>query len=264
MPVDIGTEKTVTWSTTTGKTVTLTVTRPDGVQAEAVSATEASGTYSVDVATPLAGRYLLAWENTTDSVTYTDTLEVWPTDPRFLISLDDAAASLQWNAASKADAVSMGMLRLYVAAATPIIEDIAGAVLVRTVEQFADGGKTGVLLWERPSDIITVEVDGVAITDYVVNKSAAILYRGRYGERFDQGRQIIRIVYKTGEDGVAPNLQLATRELVRHLWQVGQQATQGVPAEYGQRPMGTTPSGFAVPNRVIELASATHTLPGVA
>lgn len=264
MPVDIGTEKTVTWSTTAGKTVTLTVTRPDGVQAEAVTATEASGTYSVDVATPLAGRYLLAWENTTDSVTYTDTIEVWPADPRFLISLDDAFAALQWTDRTADKTKNADSVRLYVAAATPIIEDITGTVLVRMVEQYADGGKTGVLLWERPSEILTVEVDGSEITDYVTNKSAAILYRGRHGERFDDGRQLIRIVYKTGEDAVAPNLQLATRELVRHLWQVGQQVPSGSPVSYGDKPMGLTPSGFAVPNRVIELCGTTYKLPGIA
>ncbi|QPE05309.1 hypothetical protein IT882_04370 [Microbacterium schleiferi] len=264
MPIDLGTEQTVTWTTTTSHTVTVTVTRPDGTQLDAVSATETFDTYSATVATPLAGRYLLRWDDTTADVVYTDTIDVWPADPRFLISVDDAMESLQWNTASKADTASRDMVRLYVAAATPIIEDIAGAVLIRTVEQYADGGKTGVLLWDRPSEVLSVEVDGTAITDYVVNKSAAILKRGKYGERFDPGFQVVRILYRTGSEGVAPNLQLATRELVRHLWQVGQQTIEGVPGSYGDRPMGVTPSGFAVPKRVLELASATHSLPGVA
>lgn len=263
MPHDLGSTVAVSWTTTASHTVTLAVTLPDGSALDpAPTVTENAGTYSADVVGTLAGRYLLTWTDTTDTVKHTDTIEVWPADPRFLISFEDATQSLGWRAADTA--ANGAQLRLYIAAATPIIEDIAGAVLVRTVEQFADGGRRGIALWHRPDEVTAVEVDGVEITDYVPNLNAGIVYRGRYGEMFDPGRQIVKITYTVGAAQVQPNIQLGTKELVRHLWQIGQQITSGVPVDYGQTPMGLTPSGFAVPKRVIELCSTSYTLPGIA
>jgi hypothetical protein len=62
---------------------------------------------------------------------------------------------------------------------------------------------------------------------------------------------------------VPQNVRLATRELVRHHWQIGKQ---------GQRPGGGgapsaeawTPSGFAVPRRVIELCGGNARIDGFA
>lgn len=263
MPIDLGTEHDVTWTTATSQSVTVQVIRPDGETIDpAVTTTGVDHTATVP--TTIAGRYLVTWTNTTSDEVYTDTFEVWPADPRFLISIDDAMDSLQWRDGDRA--AKRDMLRLYVAAATPVIEDIVGAVIVRTIVQHANGGKTGVVLWERPSEITEVQVDGQTITDYVADLSAAIVYRGRHGERFLPGKQIVRITYKTGSESVSPNIQLATRELVRHLWQIGQQITTGTAVSYGDRPQGLalTPSGFAVPKRVIELCAGTYKLPGIA
>lgn len=261
MSIELGSNATVSWDRTAGHTVTLSITKPDGTL-NTPTVTSVAGKFSAIFAASLAGRYLLTWLDDTDDVKYTDIVEVWPADPRFLVSTNEALAQLKWNNATVA--ASTDQLRLYVAAATPIIEDITGAILQRTVEQYADGGRTGVALWERPDEIISVEVDDTLVTDYVLNKNAAIVYRGRHGERFRDGTQIVKVTYSTGFDQIPPNVKLATLELIRHLWQIGQQISQGAPVEYGSRPMGTTPSGFAVPNRVLELCSSTYSLPGMA
>ncbi len=262
MPVDVGSSATVEWrADAAGDSATLTVTAPDGTTSSPTP-DESSGTFTATFAVTLAGRYLLRWENTTDDVVWVDTLEVWPADPRFLISFGDAVQSLQWRDADRAR--HGDMLRLYIAAATPIIEDITGAILDLTIEQHANGGKTGVALWERPEEVTSVTIDGAAHEAYVVNANAGIVYYDRNGTRFPPGRQIVKITYTTGGAQIAPNIQLATRELVRHLWQIGQQAIEGQPVDYGDRPMGTTPSGFAVPKRVIELCASTYSLPGTA
>lgn len=261
MPIDIGSSVDLSWEAPTGNSVAVTVLRPDGSDVTP-EVTESGGTFSATTTAELAGRYLVTWHDSTATEKYVDTFEVWPADPRMLISLDDAVQHLQWRAP---DVQEHGdTIRLYIAAATPIIEDLVGAVIKRTVVQYADGGRTGVALWERPDEIISVEVDGTEVTDCVTNTQAAIVYRGRYGEQFAEGRQIVKITYTTGAAQIAPNIQLATRELVRHLWQVGQQVLTGQPIEYGDRPMGTTPSGFAVPKRVIELCASTYSLPGTA
>lgn len=264
MPIITGTDVEVTWergAAADGNTATLQVTYPDGTVVD-LDPTESGGTFTDTVTTELAGRYVLLWTDSTAEVTHVDTLEVWPEDPRYLISFDDAAKSLQWRDSDRAE--NGDMLRLYIAAATPIIEDIAGAVLARTITQPADGGKTGIALWERPEEVTSVTIDGAEYTGFVSNLNAAIVYYDRHGSRFPSGRQIVTVTYTTGASQIAPNIQLGTRELVRHLWQIGQQAVEGGFTEYGQTPMGRTPSGFAVPKRVIELVSPSYSLPGTA
>lgn len=264
MPVIVGSTTTVEWARAAGHSVTLTVTRPDGTAETPIPASEGTGTYAADVDAAQPGRYLLSWTDTTDDVHDVDILDVWPEDPRYLISIDQAVTGMQWSAADRTK--HLESLALYVAATTEVIEDICGAVLIRTVEQIADGGRTGVALWERPASITSVTVNGDAKTDYVVNLNAGIVYADRNGSRFADGIQNIVITYRTGAESVQPSIQLAARELVRHLWQIGQQASGGHVPAYAQNPkqMGLTPSGFAVPNRVIELCGNHYALPGMA
>lgn len=229
-----------------------------------LAVTEDGGVYSAELPCDLPGRYVLHWHDVTDSVTHVDILDVWPTDPRFLISLDDAADALQWRDADKK--AKLDSLAVYVAAATEVIEDITGAVLVRTIVQPSDGGRTGVALWERPSSIASVTVNGAAATGYVTNLNAAIVYADGRGGRFADGVQNIVITYQVGAEAVPTSIRLAARELIRHLWQLGQQAGSPPQPALPTNPQQTTMtrSGFAVPNRVIELCGNHYALPGIA
>lgn len=263
--VDIGTTATVSWKNAAAS-ATLTVTAPDGTTTTP-TVTTASGTHTAPVPTVQAGRHLLTWSApaTTPDTKFVDMLDVWPADPRFLISMDDAAAALRWRPAdvtARADD-----LRLYNAAATEVIEDISGAVLVRTVEQYADGGKTGVALWERPDAILGVEVDGVMYTDYRENLSAAIVYAGKDPTlRFVDGRQIVKVTYRVGAATIPPSVRTAVRILLRHMVSVDQApvpVSGGNPANQASETV-STPSGFMVPRRVLELVQNRRTLPGLA
>lgn len=262
--VDIGTTTTVSW-TNGAASAKLTVTAPDGT-VSTPTVTTASGIHTAPVPTGQAGRHLLSWEAPaiTPTTTFVDMLDVWPADPRFIISMDDAAAALRW---SVADITKNGdTLRLYNAAATEVIEDIAGAVLVRTVDQFEDGGETGVLLWERPDEILSVKVDGVAYTDYVADMAAGIVYAGvSTGTRFPSGRQVVQVTYRVGAATIPPTVRTAVRILLRHMVTIDQAP---VPVT-GGNPLGAsevvpTPSGFMVPRRVLELVQHRRTLPGLA
>lgn len=267
MPDIVGSTATLEWvlpAAAVGHSVTLRVTNPDGTTTDpAVSAGATAGTFQATLDTAWPGRHLLTWTDTTDDTVHVDILDVWPADPRYLISVDDAATGLQWSAADLQK--HRESLSLYVAAATEVIEDITGAVLIRTVTQTADGGRTGVALWERPSSIVSVTVDGATVTDFIPNLNAGIVYADRHGSRFADGIQNIVITYKVGSERVPPSIQLAAKELVRHLWQIGQQAA-GLATGYAPNPqqMGQTRSGFAVPRRVIELCGNHYALPGIA
>ncbi len=256
--IDLGTATTVSWALGEAEqTVVLTVTLPDGTTDKPTVAA-AAGTYSATVATPQAGRYLLSWSKAAaPAKTYSDLLDVWPEDPRFIVPLEEMISALR----ARGDSVPAGDksdMRLFIAAATPVIEDIVGAVLVATKTQTADGGKTGIALWERADEVTSVTVNGqeqTAGTDYVVNLNAGIVYAGSTTapSRFTAGRQNVVITYRVGSTVVPPNVRLATIELVRHQWQMGRQGRHSDIAAADQQ--ARTPSGFAVPKRVLELCA---------
>ena len=65
------------------------------------------------------------------------------------------------------------------------------------------------------------------------------------------GLRNVQVTLSVGSARIAPNVRLAALEEIRYLWQIGRQG----PRPVGDTPDSTswTPSGFAVPKRVIEL-----------
>lgn len=247
-----------------GGNPTCTVTRPDGTPTTAVvTKPSTAGLYWGSVASSnQAGRWRGVFTGTganSGKLPYTDVIDVWPADPRLIIGLADARAEL--NHVSN---VNDDELRLYIAAATPVIEEIVGAVLVATKTETFDGGKSAVLLSERASTVTSVTVDGVATTNYVANLDSGIVYSGSSGAPtcFTAGRQNVVVTYTTGSSTIDPNVVLAARVVVAHLYQNGQQARRGK----NQPDVTVLPSGFAVPTRAIELCAASkhRRMPGFA
>lgn len=256
--VDLGDATTVIWNAPVTGTTVLTVTLPDGTTATPSVVDTAAPVYSAVVATPQAGRYLLTWEQAATDQLYTDVLNVWPGDPRFIVSVEDMISAIrQTTTVSDSDRSDM---RLIVAAATEVIEDIVGAVLVRTVTQKANGGSGAVVLHEIPTAVTGV-VSAVTLTEgtgFVVDYSAGIVYSGTASSPswFTSGRQNITLTYTVGAATVKPNIRLATIELCRHMWQIGRQTIQRarIPGETVTE-LVSTPSGFLVPKRVMELCA---------
>lgn len=259
--IDLGADVPVSWvAGVAGATVTLAVTRPDGEPVDpAPEVTDDDKTYSATVSATIPGRYLLSWsQSAPTAAAYTDVFDVWPADPRFLIPLADMVAAIRQT--TPVSASDMSDMRLFIASATPIIEDIVGAVLADTRTQDGDGGKTGIALWERPETVTSVTVNGVPWTveeQYIVDTNAGIVYAGSRvsRRRFPPGQLNVQIAYTVGSGVIKPNIKMATIELVRHLWQLGRQSRGAVIPGETQPQMGYTPSGFAVPNRVLELCA---------
>ena len=156
--VDVGDTTIVSWALgEAGKTVVLTVTDPVGATSTPTVTEAQQGIYTASLTTALAGRYVLRW--TTTGAAHSDIINVWPADPRFIISFAEAVAALRWREAEVEKYAED--LRLHIASATEVLEDIVGAVLVRTVIQTADGGEAGVMLTQRPETVTSVEVHGV-------------------------------------------------------------------------------------------------------
>lgn len=253
--VDLGSLAKVIWADApSGSTPSVALTRPDGTPGVPGPVAFLTQTrFEADFLADMAGRWLVRWSSTGEAAAYADVVDVWPADPRFLIPLDEAAKGLKWTAATPPERSED--LRLYVAAATPVIEDITGPLLVRTEVHATWGGAGAVLLPGNPSGIVSVVANGVPVTDFVPDLNAGVVHAGtRFApSSFPTGEVVV--TYTVGAVEIPPNLRLAVRELVRHWWQIGMQATGGAIRGTSAEDEVFTQSGYAVPRRVMQLCA---------
>ena len=234
------------------------VTRPDGASGSIT--TSGSGSSWTGTYTPaLAGRYSIVW--TSGSTVRNDVLDVWPAAPTALISLDDAAQAVGGGQA--VSAAHRDLLPLFIAAAGQVVEDITGPLgVVAKTETFDGEGRNALLLPVTGVTVTGVTVDGVAYTTFVVDGPAGIVYAGATGAGSwsSAGRRNVVVSYTVGSTASVPAaVRLAVMEQTKFLWQVHRQGAT-------RDDLGYTPSGFAVPRMVQELAltATTTAAPGFA
>lgn len=195
-----------------------------------------------------------------------------------IITLQQARTSLRIPAGQTVDDADLQDL---IDSATGPMEDLCGPILSRACDEWHDGGWKTVRLLQAPAISVTAVIEcygaGYARTlneqaldggafdafGYTVDLVDGVITRRISGQAgfFIGGSRNIHVTYTAGRATVPPNLIRATRRLVRWLWQTEMQ---------GQRPSGatpeavsTTPSGYAVPNAVVELCAAERRLPGL-
>lgn len=248
--------------------VVLTITLPDGSTAAPAITAAGSGVYAPTtpyVATQ-EGHYLIRWVATgTNASTKADVANVLAADPRFIISLAEARTVLGLAAANTTKDED---LRGYIAAVTPIVEDIAGPVLAATKTWTDSGGRTSIVLPYKPAAITSVVEDGVTLTagtDYVTNLKAGVITRGSSSSPrpFAAGQQNVVVTYTVGAAVVTEAVIRATRIILKQMWQAD---IQGYRPSFGAPDSDTvlTPSGFLVPKRALELLQPTPNMPGFA
>lgn len=247
-------------------TVVCTITLPDASTATPTVSHPSTGVYTISFPTTQAGRHLLRWVTTGPAQVQTDVFWVAPTDPGMIISLAEARLALR-NVSSASTATDEDLRSLIVSATAPM-EDLCGAIVPRSCDEWHDGGGRTIALLNTPLTVVSAvaesygnftrtltlqELSGSSFDSYgyTVDLSTGILTRrtsGRDGA-FAPGRRNVHVTYTAGRAVLPPNLISATRRLVRWLWQIEQQ---------GQRPNGSapdaattsTPSGFQVPTVV--------------
>jgi len=243
MPVTVGGYADLTWKDAPpGVAPSVTVTRPDG---EASSPTVTDGVARYPAIFP--GRHLVSWAAGEER--FVDILDVWPEDPRYLISLDDALDAIRARL-PQAQAAARDQLQVYVAAATWVVENITGPILVANqVRRSRYNGRAIVL--PAPGQVTSVLVGGVLAADraYEVDEDAGIVYLDA------PAGAMVTVHYVVGSSTIPANVRLATREQVRFLWQVGNQGARSSGTATDTTPF--IPEGFAVPRRVIELLQST-------
>lgn len=254
--VDLGSTYTAEWKTRPeSATLSVEVIRPDGTTG-AASIDQATGKASI--VADMAGRWRISW-SADNGLVYTDLFAVWPTDPRFLISIDDAVEGLN---AGRANSAYIDDLRLYIAAATPVIEDITGPILLSTITMSAAGGGSSILLNWAAKSVTQVSIDGVPFANWYVEHG--ILYAGTRQQLATFPAGTLTAIVQIGGDSVPPNIRLAARELVRHWVQIGKQGAGGSGIRQDATDEVFTPSGFAVPRRVVELCTPHEQIGGFA
>ena len=255
MPVIVGASAPVSWVSGGASAATLAVQLPDTTAlTPAPTVTVTAGTQSATIVTTQPGRHLLTW--TLAGVTFVDIVDVWPPDPRYIISLSDALSILGSVPPSQQDAIA-----LYVATATYVIEFLSGPVISDARTYLADGPRTSVVLPAAPVQVTAVSLGGVLLDPalYQVDEDAGIVFAS-----FPTGpARNISIAYRVGRATIPANLRDAAAELINHLWSSGRRT--GTPGRMdAPADMVATPFGFAVPRRVVELCSLTPNAGGFA
>lgn len=243
----VGEAAALSWTPTegSGSSATLSVVLPDGTTLTPAPTVSGTSTFTATVTPSQAGRHLLTWSRGTARLV--DVLDAWPAVPRYLISVDDAAAAVgQGTTLSQA---KRDELQLHIAAASAVVEDITGPLVKSTRTATRDGGRPAVVLPHTGVTVSSVTVDGTALaaSAYVVDSGAGVIYAA--SGVFASGRANVVVAYTTGDNVIPPQARLACREQVKFLWQVHYQGAT-------RDDLGYTPSGFAVPRMVEELCAS--------
>lgn len=200
-----------------------------------------------------------------------------------LVTLAEAKNAINLTAASQ-DVE----LAAYVTAVSRRLDDLCGPIVVRTVtEQHAGGGST---LFLRQAPVSpTAATTVTTVTEYSggtpqVLTAESLTVNGAYGYQFDArlgvitrragwatttfGTQTVVVVYQAGRYAttatVDAKFKQAAAMMLAHLWRREQGAGTVTFNEFGTNDAGGTPSGFAIPNAVIELLQYELRSPAVA
>lgn len=196
--------------------------------------------------------------------------------PTALVDLATLKTHLQIGSTTSYDAE----LSRFIARATPIIETLAGPVIQRTVtaEQHNNVNGRTLALIERPIVSITTCTEYIGRVTYAVTTAATPDQTGTYGATLDPDRgvltrwavgtprnwaQTVWVTYVAGRSAVPDNVEQATLELIRHMWETQRGDSTGRPVP-GFDQGGVVIAGYAVPNRVVEMLGEQERIDGFA
>lgn len=270
-----------------GGVVTLTITQPDGTVAASPTIVNTSvGLYEATFNPTLVGRHDVRWVNTgTNPCSYTDSFEVGPVRPGYLLSLADARSTLRL-----VDTTDDDELRGVLAALTTVVEDVVGPVAVRSVTEVHNLGYQGgnpnytawggvygspaggyggywPVYWAQKREIVLNERPVVSLVSLAPVLSNGITYLPGDCD-LDTNTGIIRkldgygffgplrITYTAGRTTTPANIAEGAKEVLRYVWESRRgHATARPSAPSDVLPGATlvpTPSGWLIPNRAME------------
>jgi len=245
----------------------LTVTLPDQTTLSVPTvAPTSTGTYAYDYPSVQAGRHTVRWVATgVNAGAYVDVFDVREAAPPMLFSLASAKAKLDIPATSTGDDEE---LREFIEATTAAVEFFVGPVARRTVQQVVQGDREAWLLhttpvlavtaitplqsWQQAIDVSVLDVDGR--TGILRRTDWLWFFSGDY-----------RVTYTAGRAIVPPNVSLAAKLILQHLWRTNFGAARGPSVSDDFLATEQVPGfGYAIPNRALQLLQGDRQLEGFA
>jgi hypothetical protein len=237
----------------------LTVTLPDDTTAVVDPVAPAStGVYSYAYPTVQAGRHQVRWLATGANATaYTDVFDVRAAAPPMLFSLASAKAKLDIPATSTGDDEE---LREFIEATTAAVEFFVGPVARRTVQQVVQGDREAWVLHTTPVLTVTAITplqswqQAIDVSALDVDSHTGILRRTDWLWFFSGD---YRVTYTAGRAIVPPNVSLAAKLILQHLWRTKYGAARGATSSDDFLATEQVPGfGYAIPNRALQLLQA--------
>lgn len=242
--------------------VTLTVTLPDLTTAVPAVTNPSAGIYQADYTPTMAGRHTARWVATgVNASGYSDIFDVREATPPYLVSLYDMKQHLNLTTA-----VDDEELRGFIEAATRVVENVVGPVVVRTVSEVHGPGN--LLTLNHPpvlalASIAPVWTGGItyAVGDVDLDATTGIV------RRLDGTPFVgpLRVTYSAGRRIVPATMTMAAKVIVGHMWETQRGHIQA------RRPSSRTDDltpipgiSFMVPRRVLELLDPDRRMPMMA
>ena len=200
-----------------GSSVTLTLIAPDGTTTTPSVTHVSTGVYTCTATASMAGRYLGQWSSSgANAGGEPQAFWVLPATP--IVTVAEFKRHLGVVLTEDDDELS-----IFIAAAIPIVESVAGPLTSQTITETFDGGRHEVRLRYLPTAVTSVTEFGrtlTANTEYIVNTDYGFVRRGTtyFNLAFFDGSQNITVTYTTGPTVVAANAQMAVKEMAKYLW----------------------------------------------
>lgn len=231
--------------------VVLTVTLPDGTTTAPTVTRTSTGVYTAAYTPTVAGRFVAAWVATGANASASSTVYNVSTTVQPIVSLADVRTFLGVNATDNDD-----LLRHILEAVSDVCERFTKKAWRRqTVTETHSTYDSDYLHLRRVPvvSVSSVTVNGVAFTDYTVDKRAGLLRPGTSIAEYDWQDSFagITVTYVAGPaDGVVPpNIRQGCLLLARHMWDT-QRGGSNMPRQLEPSEDYNPALGFYVPNRV--------------
>lgn len=246
--------------------VTLTIIKPDGTSSTPTitNPPTLTGVYGYTLASATQyGRWVGVWSFTMVGGaigTYTQTFNVDVLDPGSILGLSDAKSHLN---IPDDDTSNDDEILKWLYAITPVIEDMIGACVPRTVVEYQDSARR-----------LRLNVTPVlSITSIVPYLTAGFTYAPGLVKVTPDGRVMLlsglsflngpfEVTYRVGRIPIPANVIQAAKIILTHLWET-QRGVTGLPLQGGDDLALIPGLGFTIPNRALELLRPLDLGPGV-
>lgn len=266
-------------------TVVVTVTDPNGTVTTPTVTGLGAGQYAAAVTSAaVEGIWRYRWTATGTGVGYASEgqFQVRPLGVEQIVDLASVKAHLNLPTT---DTSQDAELQGFILAAGDLARDVVGPLLPEQHTEWHNGGSPTITLDWLPVASVQSVTEYIAASTWVLTEQplgtstdaygyTVDLDRGQITRRatgsavcFPHGIKNVKVVYTAARSGAIPwTVRLGALELIRHLFQLTQQGGRprfGGTAALDGESMGV-PTGFALPQRVLELWQPFKRPPGIA